>query len=128
MRRLVRGCALIAAAVGLFAVLVVQAPGASANTSGNVCNVSSGTGIGMIHNNDGIYTHGTYDALLQPGACTKNVFPTWTSVAGFWIGDGYCVFVSYDTGPVDKDFGPHTFWFPTPDTHVYFLKATRACT
>lgn len=54
---------------------------------GNIYN-SSDIGIGVVHLADGKCTHGTYDAILQPGEYTLYDIG-WTEVAGAYIGAGY---------------------------------------
>jgi hypothetical protein len=49
----------------------------------------SSIGIGTIHVQDGSYTHGTYDAILQPGGSTDLDFG-WATTAGWYTGPGYC--------------------------------------
>lgn len=65
-----------------------SAPHLAASTN-YIFNETSNLGIGVIHQKDGSYTHGTYDAVLQPNGSTDLNFG-WTTTAGWYTGPGYC--------------------------------------
>lgn len=84
--------ALLASAAAL-ASTVALAPAAGATASG-LCNHSNGT-IGIIHNEDGHYTKGLYDALLpvetQVNGCSFQYPIGWEHVAGYYVGPDRCI-------------------------------------
>jgi hypothetical protein len=49
-------------------------------------------GIGVIHNFDGNYTHGTYDTVLAQNHTTLDF---WEKAEGLFIGTGYCGELDY---------------------------------
>ncbi|MFG1920266.1 hypothetical protein [Micromonospora sp. NPDC048898] len=84
--------AAVGAALGMAATLAVSAPAAAA--SNYIHNVSN-LGLGVIHVQDGNYTHGNYDVVLPKGQKTTIY---WANAAGYYIGPGYCAYVWELTG------------------------------
>jgi photosystem II stability/assembly factor-like uncharacterized protein len=66
-------------------------------------------GLGVIHVKDNNYTHGTYDAVLDGYAGTTDVLFGWQSVAGWYLGAGYC------SSQYRSDDGGRTWKRQTPD-------------
>jgi hypothetical protein len=61
-------------------------------------------GLGVMHNHDGSYTHGKYDAIL-PYQDWTDLNLGWTDhAAGFYIGPGFCAIADRS-----DNFGP---WHP----------------
>ena len=100
-------------AVSVFALagngVAAAAETSAASTHGSITNASSGISIGVVHQYDGSYGHGTYDVLLKPGHDTFHDFG-WQSAGGFYIGPGYCAqlwYINVETGKWERG-GPDT--------------------
>lgn len=52
--------------------------------------------IGVIHNHDGTYTEGDFDAVLRSNTCTTQAPIGWQYVTGFYVGPGFCMDVRID--------------------------------
>jgi hypothetical protein len=63
----------------------------AAVTTNYIANGTAGVGLGVMHVRDGSYVHGSYDAVLPPGAYTDGYFG-WTTTAGWFTGAGYCTY------------------------------------
>src|SRR5262249_50836345 len=76
----------LAASTGASASTSPQAPAVVAplaTPSNTIINVSSGLGLGVIHEQDGTYTYGNYDAVLPAGQSSASYF-AWTTTAAGW--------------------------------------------
>jgi hypothetical protein len=80
-------------------------PAATTNYIGNAW---SGGGLGAIHQDDGTYTHGTYDALL-PYNEWSDLYFGWENTAGWYTGTGFC------NALLRSDDGGATWYEQLPD-------------
>ncbi len=95
---------LLSVAAGLVVVPAAGQAGPPPPEANFIGNNSPTIGLGVIHVRDGNYTNGTYDTVLRPGQRTSDF---WATVAGYYIGTGYCAMVWIE------DFDPGTIDYPT---------------
>lgn len=68
---------------------MVAAAKAAAAAGTNYIGNDSLLGLGVMHIQDGVYTQGSYDAVLPADSYTNGVFG-WANAAGWYLGPGYC--------------------------------------
>jgi hypothetical protein len=88
--------------------------------------------VGIIHDNDGTYVHGTYDTLLGPTNCTGPGWPvTWNTVAGFWVGNSsyrWCLYDPQRQFAIGGGVGPTQVWLSstlTQSTWWFLVKPSN---
>ncbi|SEF04028.1 hypothetical protein SAMN05216489_09857 [Streptomyces sp. 3213] len=87
---------------------VAAAAKAAAASGTNYIGNASGIGLGVMHIKDGVYTQGSYDAVLPANEWTNQAFG-WANAAGWYTGPGYC------TEQLRSDDGGVTWTRQLPD-------------
>ncbi|MGW5560553.1 hypothetical protein ACWER9_25435 [Micromonospora sp. NPDC003944] len=104
----------VGAALSTAATLAVATPASAA--SNYILNASN-LGLGVIHVQDGNYTHGNYDTILPANRSTTDF---WANAAGYYIGSGYCGWVWTLSGGdwllTDDNVRPGKHFIPTTRT------------
>ncbi|MEH0932136.1 hypothetical protein [Micromonospora sp. CPCC 205558] len=104
----------VGAALSTAATLGVATPASAAS---NYIHNATNLGLGVIHVQDGNYTHGNYDVILPAGRKTTDFWPT---AAGYYIGPGYCGYEWTLTGGswllTNDNVAPGKHFIPTTRT------------